>query len=55
MICCSSLFSRSRSANNESSSAFPSTERSVVWAICDVARRKFSTSVIARFGSTTRK
>ena len=30
---------RSRSASSESSSALPSTERSVVWAICEVATR----------------
>ena len=55
MICCSSTLSRSRSESSASSSALPSTERSVVCAICDVARRKFSTSVTALFGSITRK
>ena len=45
MICCSSTLSRSRSASSVSSSALPSTERSVVCAICEVASRKFSTSV----------
>ena len=55
MICCSSMLSRSRSESRASSSALPRTERSVVCEIWDVASRKFSTSVIARFGSMTRK
>jgi len=32
----------------------PSTERSVVWAICDVAARTFSISMTERVGSITR-
>ena len=39
MIRWSSMLSRSRSASSESSSALPSTERRVVWAICEVASR----------------
>ena len=34
---------------------WPSTARSVVCAICDVATMKFSTCTIAAFGSTMRK
>ena len=37
MICCRSSLSRSRSDSSASRSALPSTERSVVCAICDVA------------------
>ncbi len=34
---------------------WPSTDRSVVWAICEVATMKFSTWTIAFIGSTIRK
>ena len=34
---------------------WPSTERSVVWEICEVATMKFSIWTIAFFGSTIRK
>ena len=54
MICWRSSLSRSRSASSVSSSALPSTERSVVCAICDVAASTFSTSTTDLFGSTTR-
>ena len=55
MIFCSSSLSRSRSESSWSNSALPSTERSEVCAICEVASRKFSTSTIALVGSITRK
>ena len=55
MIFWRSMLSFSRSDRSESSSAVPSTERSVVCEICVTAERKFSTSVIARFDSITRK
>ena len=47
------IFSRSESSS--SSWCWPSTERSVVCAICEVATMKFSTCTIASFGSTIRK
>src|SRR5208282_2888106 len=47
--------SLSRWLSNSSSSVWPPTERNVVCASCIVANRKFSTSVTAREGSTTRK
>ena len=55
MICCRSSLSRSRSASSWSRSAPPSTERSVVCAICDVAGANASICVTAAAGSTTRK
>src|SRR5579862_3239130 len=47
------IFSRSESSS--SSVCWPSTERRVVCAICDVATMKFSTWTIADLGSTIRK
>ncbi len=55
MICCRLSLSCSRSASSMSRSALPSTERRVVWAICDVAVRIFSTSTTDLTGSMTRK
>jgi hypothetical protein len=50
-----SLLSLSRSDSISSRSCLPSTERSVVWASWLVATMKFSTWMVARSGSTTRK
>ncbi len=55
MIRWSSSLSSSRSDSSVSRSALPSTLRSVVWAICDVAFRNDSTWTTAELGSTTRK
>ena len=59
-VCSSMIFwrsslSRSRSASSWSRSAPPSTDRSVVCAIWEVAGPKASISVIAAAGSITRK
>ena len=45
----------SRSDRSSSSECWPSTERSVVCAICDVATMKFSTCTTEAEASTTRK
>src|SRR5471030_1017925 len=50
-----SRLSFSRYASSASSSCFPSTARSVVWASWLVASRKLTTWMIAFCGSTTRK
>ena len=55
MICCRLSLIFSRSDSSVSRSAWPSTERNVVWAICDVAFRIRSTSTTDLTGSTTRK
>src|SRR5512132_961212 len=55
MICCRFSLRVSRSARSVSRSALPSTERSVVCAICDVAARIRSTSTTDLTGSMTRK
>src|SRR5439155_17731607 len=55
MLPCRIALIFSRSASSSSSWCWPSTERSVVCAICDVATMKFSTWTIAAFGSTIRK
>src|SRR5207247_8217 len=55
MIPCRIALIFSRSASSSSSWCWPSTERSVVCAICEVATMKFSTWTIAAFGSTIRK
>src|SRR5215210_9566638 len=55
MISCRIELILSRSESSSSSRCCPSTDRSVVWAICDVATMKFSTCTIAFFGSTIRK
>ena len=55
MIACRIALILSRSESSSSSRCWPSTERSVVCAICDVATMKFSTCTIAFFGSTIRK
>src|SRR5579862_4249632 len=55
MIPCRIALIFSRSERSSSSTCWPSTERSVVCAICDVATMKFSICTIAAFGSTIRK
>ena len=55
MIACRIALIFSRSDSSSSSLCWPSTDRSVVCAICDVATMKFSTWTIASFGSTIRK
>ena len=55
MIVCRIALILSRSASSSSSWCWPSTDRSVVCAIWDVATMKFSTWTIAAFGSTIRK
>jgi hypothetical protein len=55
MIFWRSSFRRSRSDSSSSRSARPSTERSVVWAICEVAGANASISVTEAAGSTVRK
>ena len=45
----------SRLARRSSRLCCPSTARSVVWAICDVATRKLNTRVTAERASTTWK
>ncbi len=55
MIACRIALIFSRSDSSSSSTCWPSTDRSVVCAICDVATMKFSTWTIASFGSTMRK
>ena len=55
MMFCRIALILSRSESSSSSMCWPSTERSVVCAICDVATMKFSTWTIAFFGSTIRK
>ena len=55
MISCRIELILSRSESSSSSRCWPSTERSVVCAICDVATMKFSMFTIAAFGSTIRK
>ena len=50
MIPCRIALIFSRSESSSSSWCWPSTERSVVCAICDVATMKFSTCTIAAFG-----
>ncbi len=55
MIVCRIALILSRSDSSSSSRCWPSTERSVVCAICDVATMKFSMFTIAAFGSTIRK
>ena len=55
MICCRCSLSCSRSDSSVSRSALPSTERSVVCAICSVAFCASSTLTTAEFASTTRK
>ena len=55
MIVCSRSLIWSRSESRSSSSDWPSTLRSVVCAICDVARKWSSTFVTASSGFTTRK
>src|SRR6185437_6561624 len=54
-VCWMSMLSFSRCESISSRSCLPRTERSVVCASCDVAIRKFSTSMMAFCGSTTRK
>ena len=55
MICWRCSLSCSRWDSSASRSALPSTARSVVWAIIEVAWRKFSISTTEERGSTTRK
>ena len=55
MIPCRIALIFSRSESSSSSTCWPSTERSVVCAFCEVATMKFSTCTIASFGSTIRK
>ena len=55
MMFCRIALILSRSERSSSSTCWPSTERSVVCAICEVATMKFSTWTIAFFGSTIRK
>ena len=55
MIACRIALILSRSESSSSSWCCPSTERSVVCAICEVATMKFSTWTIASFGATIRK
>src|SRR3954465_3220056 len=55
MISCRIALIFSRSESNSSSWCWPSTERSVVCAICDVATMKFSTWTIAASGLTILK
>ena len=55
MIPCRIELIFSRSDSSSSSVCCPSTERSVVWAICDVAVMKSATWTIAASGSTIRK
>ncbi len=55
MIVCRIVLILSRSERSSSSTCWPSTERSVVCEICDVATMKFSTCTIAFFGSMIRK
>src|ERR671922_1036834 len=55
MISCKIALILSRSESSSSSTCWPSTDRSVVWAICEVATMKFSTCTIASFGATMRK
>jgi hypothetical protein len=55
MISCRIALIFSRSDRSSSRTCWPSTARSVVCAIWDVAAMKFSTWTIASFGSTTLK
>ena len=55
MISCRIELILSRSESSSSSRCWPSTDRSVVCAICEVATMKFSTCTIAFSGSTIRK
>jgi hypothetical protein len=55
MISWSWMLIFSRWASSSSSSDWPSTFRSVVWAMREEALRKFSTFTTAAAGSTTRK
>src|SRR6476646_6304660 len=55
MISCRIALILSRSESSSSSRCWPSTDRKVVCAICEVATMKFSTWTIAFFGSTIRK
>src|SRR5882724_6799549 len=55
MISCRIALIFSRSESSSSSTCWPSTDRSVVCAFCEVATMKFSTCTIASFGATMRK
>ena len=55
MIPCRIALILSRSESSSSSRCWPSTDRSVVCAICEVASMKFSIWTIASFGATIRK